>query len=403
MPVNNAYLIDGRNSYHLAADETIKNIISTLEGQEFLTYQIIARGDGTDTTGYVGIRWLNNKGLTISVSEELFAAPAAINKSSSFIFSVPPEAVSMHPYIRAVGSLFVAKPKLEDGEIATAFDAIDVNKLTYLDANGLYTGTVYAHQVIVSGDTLSNELTSIRAGQIQLGARMSGAEGTLANHSTQITNIKAGEINLLGGFDVSGTKLSKQANGNYIDISSLTGTDRIAAGKFSGTTKTPNFRLLEDGSVWSAGDFTAGAGALKYTKSANKLEVTGEINTMYNGRKCLHMYGSQIDMRNYNLDSSPVVGSLGLGLQSDQTYVIGLSHSSGNKIILGTEGTPYIELDMLGRTYPNHPIIMNKNTVFNEHVMITTGDLGMNTAAGVVSMRTFFNLISQRLGLPYSF
>lgn len=413
MGVNTTMLFDGTNTYEIQPGEMLWNVVIPVEDASHYTIQVMTKAISTETSGYIGIAWLNSKGIRISKTQNSLVVKTGAPLRFVFTFEVPAGAVKLQPYLKGgTAAYYAGRMKLEKGEHPSGFDTIDVNRVSKLDPNGLYTGSVWANQVILADSNgLDETLTSLRAGQLTLSTRMSGAEGTIANHSTQITNIKAGQINLLAGFDVSPTSLSKQVSGKYVDISSAVGADYIAAGLISGGVKSPQFRLLEDGSVYSSGDFTAGGGKLKYTKNTNNLTIEGEILTRVNGKKAIEMTGATIKLYDFAGASNPVKGGLQIGSWTQGPLAgdlnIHMYHEAGATLMFGYRDAqgiqPYVQFDNQMRAWPGYSTIFPKGVLAEalratQH-LIADGDVQVLAPNGVYhSLREFMNWVAVRVG-----
>lgn len=116
--------------------------------------------------------------------------------------------------IRGSSDWWIAEPKSEQGEIATPYNVNYAGQMTYITPNGVYTGFVAAHQIVVSGtaanpdETLETRLVTINQNAINVSATVSTLDGAVSGHSTRLTTIEAGQITLSNTVSGHNTRLT---------------------------------------------------------------------------------------------------------------------------------------------------------------------------------------------------
>lgn len=137
------------NSLILAGDETSWSNKFDVEFYSVLTVQTQALCLDGSTTGQFILRWLDEDGERVIDSTDGFDIDNRwVRKTATF--AVPERAVEAMFAVKNTGGLYdirIACAMVEAGEIASAFDPSLASQASYLDAHGLYTGTVTANQV----------------------------------------------------------------------------------------------------------------------------------------------------------------------------------------------------------------------------------------------------------------
>lgn len=116
--------------------------------------------------------------------------------------------------IRGSSDWWIAEPKSEQGEISTPFNVNYAGQMTYITPNGVYTGFIATHQIVVSGtasnpdETLETRLVSINQNAINVSATVSALDGTVSGFDTRITTIEAGQITLSDTLAQKTTKIT---------------------------------------------------------------------------------------------------------------------------------------------------------------------------------------------------
>ena len=235
--------------------------------------------------------------------------------------------------IRGASDWWIAEPKSEQGEIATPYNVNYAGQMTYITPNGVYTGFIAAHQIVVSGtasnpdETLETRLVTINQNAINVSATVSTLDSTVSGYNTRITTIEAGQITLTNtvnnkvgiGVDykgvtidaVNGFKSTATVGGktiitkaNSIDgLSIYNGSTKVFGVDISGRVFTQSISNLEDSS-WYATMGVLGTeeqGLVLYSRTTPKyLQITESngavlfLDRNFKNRITLEVYGTRL-------------------------------------------------------------------------------------------------------------
>lgn len=179
------------------------------------------------------------------------------------------------------GTVLFAQPKLERGIEVGEYSTNYAPQLTLLTPTGIYTGTLTANQVIVSGgEDLASKLVTINSNAINLRA-------TTDNNVSRLTTIEAGQITLRSDVDGALPKITKlTAGGVYtgeVVASQITTGILKSANNYSQINLNDGTFSFGNGAlVWNGGSLVV-KGSFESTEGTQTAKMDGGSFRLVNG------------------------------------------------------------------------------------------------------------------------
>jgi len=293
------------------------------------------------------------------------------------------------------------KPKLEESKVLWRFDGTSLGISD--DGGKTWSGGITAQSKLIMRVI---ETVKVRAELVTLSSQTSleqyvqGNEQTVSEHTTQIntltTDITAGRINLtsqttgnLAGMQLNARSLNFDDGKSFFTITNDGHSDFIESGHYLNGTKTPNFKLKSDGSLWAQGASIEGV-----IKTSGIVE--GKVNTTT-------LTGGHIA---FDYDNA-MCGYMGTGIWTGQGNLknVQITHSAGSSIVIASRASgfvPYIIFSDGHSFNPNHTdakIVVNTPIALQDNVYISNGKTLSCDAISCNSivMGSFFNLVESSL------
>lgn len=270
--IDTSVQLNNHNSYH--ATENYWCTLYGVQTQNYVTVSFAVYATSTQSaSNLVKLRFYTESGSIVGESSHMFAVDTIWNRVS-VTSQVPATAKNMQICFLS-GAYWWAEPKAEGGEIATAYSTNTAGALTWMTANGIYTGTVTASQVILSNsDPLDTRLATLNSSMLKLSSDVSST-------SASITEIKAGQATFVKAADLANAG-STAIDGSNITTGTISasriGASSITASKLKVTTLssiTSNLGAITGGSL------NIGSGTFKVTSSgaltATSANISGKI------------------------------------------------------------------------------------------------------------------------------
>ena len=233
MPVDSSIQYNGYNSYRFVQDELLASFLFGVQDMAHVTASFQAFCTSAQTAAVRAyLRFWDINNATIQTQNISFALASAIWEKKIYTASVPTGAVKAQLFFTNPTSVawYMAQPKVEEGEVATAYAQNLAGQMTYITPGGVYTGTVRAEQIIItSSESLEDRFVAINQNQILLAQGLD----TVDAKTTKITagGVYTGEINadqIVAGFISVDRFESRSITGAKIAAGTITGTN-IAA------------------------------------------------------------------------------------------------------------------------------------------------------------------------------
>ena len=284
------------------------------------------------------------------------------------------------------------KPKLEESKVLWRFDGTSLGISD--DGGKTWSGGITAQSKLIMRVI---EAVKVRAELVTLSSQTSleqyvkGNEQTVEKHTTQIktltTDITAGRINLtsqttgnLAGMQLNARSLNFDDGKSFFTIINDGHSDFIESGHYLNGTKTPNFKLKSDGSLWAQGASIEGV-------IRTRGLVEGKVNTTT-------LTGGHIT---FDYDNA-MCGYMGTGIWTGQGNLknVQITHSAGSSIVIASRAsgfTPYIIFSDSYSFNPNYPtakIIVNTPIAFQGDVYVSKGK---SLIADSISINSVYDLL----------
>lgn len=309
--------------------------------------------------------------------------------------------------IRGSSDWWIAEPKSEQGEIATPFNVNYAGQMTYITPNGVYTGFIAAHQIVVSGtasnpdETLETRLVTINQNAINVSATVNSLSNDVSNHESRVTTIEAGQITLTSavnskvgiGVDYKGVTIDA-VNGftstatvggktivtkaNSVDgISIYNGSTKVFGVDTSGRVFTQSISNLEDSS-WYATMGVLGTGASEqglvlYSATTPKyLQITESSGSvLFKDRNFIDRITLGTNLTALHDNS----GAYRFYADSDSTI---LRDSDGtNRFYADSNSTRILDSNDIGRFYSDNSSTSIRSSDNNTYVRVTNSGISI--------------------------
>lgn len=196
MPVDSSIQYNGYNSYRFVQDELLASFLFGVQDMTHVTASFQAFCTSAQTAAVRAyLRFWDINNATIQTQNISFALASAIWEKKTYTATVPTGAVKAQLFFTNPISVawYMAQPKVEEGEVATAYAQNLAGQMTYITPGGVYTGTVRAEQIIItSEESLEDRFIAINQNQILLAQGLD----TVDAKTTKITagGVYTGEI-----------------------------------------------------------------------------------------------------------------------------------------------------------------------------------------------------------------
>lgn len=267
------------------------------------------------------------------------------------------------------------KPKLEESKVLWRFDGTSLGISD--DGGKTWSGGITAQSKLIMRVI---EAVKVRAELVTLSSQTSleqyvkGNEQTVKEHTTQIntltTDITAGRINLtsqttgnLAGMQLNARSLNFDDSKSFFTITNDGKSDFIESGHYLNGTKTPNFKLKSDGSLWAQGASIEGV-----IRTSGQVEGKVNTTTLTGGHIAFHY-------------DNAMCGYMGTGIWTNQGNLknVQITHSAGSSIVIASRASgfvPYIIFSdsySFNQNYPTAKIIVNQPIALQDNVYISNG------------------------------
>lgn len=366
------------------SEQTNSNLLIANAGDKFTAsiYSLTDNRGGIDNGCAMEIRYYNSAGARITQSA-ISIVPHSNNTWQKFILTgtCPSGTVRVGFvwYVTKNGTLWVNGMKLERGTKATSWSASPydaISRVTKIDNNGIYTGTINASQInagtihadrIAGGSIHSSKLdaASIKANIINT-AYINGLSCTFVRGS-------------IGGWAITSSSITKNSvtlgadgtisNGSYWSLN-RDGSGKLAGGNIiwntAGNTEFKGKLTSVSGTI---GGFEIGSNRIGTTNNSNNPDQNMSGMFLYNDMIGFNATGRQTIIGNWN--------TLGIEIQSRliNTKNSGYLAKYGQVIEIsgGTDRDSNIALSITGGTVGGlcpHPLIISGSKTFGSAVEI---------------------------------
>lgn len=162
MAIDTSIQLNGHNSYY--ADERFWADPFHCSQMAYITASVALYAVGFQATAdKIIIRFYSDKGAKIAENTHQFESTPMWTRV--YATAEVPTGAAYAQFAMEEGDYWWAEAKTEEGETATAYAVNAAGQLTWITANGIYTGTISTKQIILAGgETLTERLTLISAG-----------------------------------------------------------------------------------------------------------------------------------------------------------------------------------------------------------------------------------------------
>lgn len=237
--------LNGHNSYH--ATETFWADPFGVEVMAYITVSAAMYATSNqDAADRIAIRFLDANGVNLGETRHSFAIMPLWERQK--VTAAVPTGAMLAQVGFLQGAYWWAEAKTEEGEVATPYAVNAAGQLTWISANGIYTGMITANQIILvdaTGENLAERLVTINNSILNMRSSING-------NTTAITTIEAGQAEFVklgdlatagkttidGGNITTGTILA-----NRINFDGATGKNVNLSGVIEATQGTKTVRM----------------------------------------------------------------------------------------------------------------------------------------------------------------
>lgn len=306
MAATNVLQYQGYNTWKLSPGGRVQSpsfFIGDLLTVSFQAYS----GSSLGAANRIKVRYIGENGITLSTWTSSFSIPAGNFTRITYEGLTPPSNAEMASIEWSAGAgetWYLNQPKAEHSSVATAFTSNYEGQMSRMTATGLYTGTVTAEQVMLTGGqnvgqrfttinsnllTINNNIDVTQSDVASLSAKALTLESKVNTNTSSITNIKAGQITLssnttgsLAGMQLSSTSLTLRATGAYFRISTSASDGYFIYAGSSSSSSDRRFLLDSQGRITASevsisGNITATSGSFTGTINATSGNFSGRV------------------------------------------------------------------------------------------------------------------------------
>ena len=294
-------VFNGSNAYELSLGHKATSWPQGAVGIEQVSAGVQLRSPTAGAGMILRIRAIASSGLLISELSQTHILTEQNNwQRAEKTFTLPAGTVKIELRLVAVGAaVLFAQPKLANGSAVGAYATNFAPQLTMITPTGLYTGTITAEQIILTGgERLPDRLLTLNASIVSLRQGINGSDAKIATLTADMLSFS----------DTMSGKTSKlTADGLYTDKVTAT---QVKTGLLQSTNNSSWINL-------DNGRFSFGSGALSWNGAL--LQVTGRLISSGSGRTS-RLSDGQFMVENGGVE---VFNITNLGAAKDVNLVLG--------------------------------------------------------------------------------
>ena len=340
-------VFNGSNAYELSTGHKATSWPQGAVGIEQVSAGVQLRSPTAGAGMILRIRAIASSGLLISeLSQTHILTKLNDWERAEKTFTLPAGTVKIELRLVSVGgAVLFAQPKLANGSAVGAYATNFAPQLTMITPTGLYTGTVTAEQIILTGgERLPDRLLTLNANIVSLRQGINGSDAKIASLTAEMLQFS----------DTMSGKTSKlTADGLYTDKVTAT---QVKTGLLQSANNNSWINL-------DNGRFSFGSGALSWNGSL--LQVTGRLISSGSGRTS-RLSDGQFMVENGGVE---VFNITNLGAAKDVNLVLG---NGADRLLVsisdaaGTINDTFMIFNRSGKTIEVHkPITFNSALTIN--------------------------------------